>query len=82
MFSMLQGLVPCKNIILMMLLANFRRQSILRTWNVATLALGSRPKQRACKGVNQEEAQESRQRHCKGAGQEDLEESHHILPGV
>jgi hypothetical protein len=49
---------------------------------VATLALGSRPRQRACKGVSQEEARESRQRHCKGAGQEDPEESHHILPRV
>jgi hypothetical protein len=50
--------------------------------NVATLALGSRPRQRACKGVSQEEAQESKQRHCKGADQEDPGESHHILPGV
>jgi hypothetical protein len=33
---------------------------------VVTLALGSRPRQRA----------------CKGAGQEDPRESHHILPGV
>jgi len=49
---------------------------------VATLALGSRPRQRACKGVNQEEARESRQRHCKGAGEEDPGESHQILPGV
>jgi len=28
---------------------------------VATLALGSRPRQRACKGVSQEEAQKSKQ---------------------
>jgi hypothetical protein len=57
---------------------------------VATLALGSRPRQRACKGVSQKEAQESRQRHRKGAGQEEARElrqeeareSHHILPGV
>ncbi len=34
--------------------------------NVATLALGLRPKQRG----------------CKGAGQEEAWESHHILPGV
>jgi hypothetical protein len=33
---------------------------------VATLALGSRPKQRG----------------CKGAGQEEARESHHVLPGV
>jgi hypothetical protein len=33
---------------------------------VATLALGSRPRQRGCKGAGQEEAQES----------------HHILPGI
>jgi hypothetical protein len=30
--------------------------------NVATLALGSRPRQRGCKGAGQEEARESRQR--------------------
>jgi len=39
--------------------------------SVATLALGSRPRQRVCKGVSQKEARESRQRHCKGASQED-----------
>jgi hypothetical protein len=33
---------------------------------VATLALGSRPRQKG----------------CKGAGQEEARESHHILPGV
>ncbi len=49
---------------------------------MATLALGSQPRQRACKGVSQEEARELRQRHCKGVGQEDPGESHHILPGV
>jgi len=38
---------------------------------VATLALGSQPRQSAYKGVSQEEAQEPRQRHCKGAGQEE-----------
>jgi hypothetical protein len=42
---------------------------------VATLALGSRPRQRACKGVSQEEAQESKQ-------EEEARESHHKLPGV
>jgi hypothetical protein len=51
-------------------------------FNVATLTLGLRPRQRACKGVSQEEARESKQRHCKGAGQEDPRESHHILSGV
>jgi len=50
--------------------------------SVTTLALGSRPRQRVCKGVSQEEARESRQRHCKGASQEDPGESHHILPRV
>jgi len=50
---------------------------------VATLALGSRPRQRGCKVAGQqEEAQESRQRQCKGAGQEEARESHQILPGV
>jgi hypothetical protein len=41
---------------------------------VITLALGSRPKQRGCKVVGQEGAQESKQ--------EEARESHHILPGV
>jgi len=44
------------------------------TFYVATLALGSRPRQRACKGVSQEQVQELRQ--------EEGRESHHILPGV
>jgi len=39
---------------------------ILHSLCVATLALGSRPRQRG----------------CKGAGQEEARESHHILPGV
>jgi len=52
------------------------------TFGVATLALGSRPRQRACKGVSQKGAWESRQRHCKGVGQEEVWESHHKLPGV
>jgi len=49
---------------------------------IATLVLGSRPRQRHYKGAGQEEARELRQRHCKGVGQEDPGESHHILPGV
>jgi hypothetical protein len=58
---------------------------------VVTLALGSRPRQRACKGVTKgKKDQESKQRHCKVAGQEEARElrqeeaweSHHILPGV
>jgi hypothetical protein len=60
------------------------------TYHVATLALGSRPRQRELQGcgpkgssrVNQEEARElsqkeareSRQRHCKSAGQEEARE--------
>jgi len=43
-------------------------------WYVATLALGSRPRQRGYKVAGQEEAQKSRQ--------EEAWESHHILPGV
>jgi hypothetical protein len=42
--------------------------------SVATLALGSRPRQRACKGVNQKEARELRQ--------EEARESHHIFSGM
>jgi len=49
---------------------------------VATLALGSQPRQWSYKVAGQEEARESRQRGCKGAGQEETQESHHILPGV
>jgi hypothetical protein len=41
---------------------------------VATLALGSRPRQRGCKVAGQEEVWE--------LSQEDPGESHHILPGV
>ncbi len=50
--------------------------------NVATLALGSRPKQRACKGVSQEEAWESRQEETRESRQEEAQESHHTFPGV
>jgi hypothetical protein len=65
---------------------------------VATLALGSQPKQRDCKVAGQEKARELRPRDCKGPGQEEAREprqeevwelsqedpgeSHHILPGV
>jgi hypothetical protein len=42
--------------------------------HVATLALGSRPKQRGYKVASQKEARESKQ--------EEAQESHHILPGV
>jgi len=37
--------------------------------DVATLALGSQPKQRGYKVMGQKEAQESRQKGCKGASQ-------------
>ncbi len=56
--------------------------NLTRALIVATLALGSRPRQRACKGVSQKEARESKQTHCKGVGQEEAGESHHILPRV
>jgi len=56
------------------------QQNLKSIGTVATLTLGSRPRQKACKGVSQEKARESRQKHCKGAGQEDPWESHHILP--
>jgi hypothetical protein len=49
---------------------------------VATLALGSQPRQRGYKVADQEKARESRQRSRKGAGQEEARESHHILSGV
>jgi hypothetical protein len=49
---------------------------------VATLTLGSRPKQKGCKVAGQEGVRESRQRGCKGAGQKEARESHHIFPGV
>jgi len=48
---------------------------VVITTFVATLTLASRPRQRACKGVSQEEAQESKQ-------EEEARESHHKLPGV
>jgi hypothetical protein len=54
----------------------------IRPWSVATLALGSQPKQRGCKVAGQEEARESRQRGRKGASQEEARESHHIFPGM
>jgi hypothetical protein len=41
---------------------------------VATLALGSQPRQKGCKVAGQEEIRELRQ--------EEARESHHILPGV
>ncbi len=50
--------------------------------DVATLALGSQPKQRGYKIAGQEEIRESRQRSHKGAGQEEARESHHIIPRV
>jgi hypothetical protein len=37
-------------------------QHVMCTLIVATLALGSRPRQRGCKGAGQEEARESHQR--------------------
>ncbi len=49
---------------------------------IATLALGSRPRQRGYQGAEQEEARESRQRGRKGVGQKEARESHHIFPGV
>jgi len=57
---------------------------------VATLALGSQPKQRAYKGVSQEEAQELSQEEARELSQEETRElrqkeareSYHILPGV
>ncbi len=50
--------------------------------SVATLALGSRPRQRGCKDAGQEEAREPRQKGRKGADQEEARESHHIFPGM
>jgi hypothetical protein len=49
---------------------------------VATLALGSRRRNRGCKVVGQEEAREPKQRGCKGADQKGARESHYILPGM
>jgi hypothetical protein len=57
---------------------------------VATLALGSRPRQRELQGcgpkgspkVNQEEARELRQEEARESRQKEARESHHILPGV
>jgi len=58
--------------------------------NVATLALGSRPRQRGCKvagqeeirELRQEEARELRQEEAQELRQEEARESHHILPRV
>jgi hypothetical protein len=50
--------------------------------NVATLALGSQPRQRGYKIEGQEEARESRQRGRKGTGQKEARESHHIFQGM
>jgi hypothetical protein len=46
---------------------------------VATLALGSQPRQRGYKVVGQVGTWESRQRSRKGAGQEEAWESHHTF---
>jgi len=43
-----------------LLLSDFR--PVMKGLFVATLALGSRPRQRGCKGAGQEEARESHQR--------------------
>jgi len=50
--------------------------------NVATLALGSRPRQRGCKVAGQEEIRELRQEEARELRQEEARESHHILPRV
>jgi hypothetical protein len=65
---------------------------------VATLALGSRLRQRELQGcgpkgsprvnqeepreLSQEEARESRQKEARESRQKEAQESHHILPGV
>jgi hypothetical protein len=49
---------------------------------VATLALGSRPRQRGCKVAGQEETRGPRERDRKGADQKGAWESHHILSGM
>jgi hypothetical protein len=59
-------------------------ESYLQNWNsiefVATLALGSRPRQGVTRlRAKRKEAQEQRQRHWKGAGQEKAQESSHTL---
>jgi hypothetical protein len=51
-------------------------------WNVATLALGSGPRQRGCKVAGQEEVRELSQEEARESRQEEARESHHILPGV
>jgi hypothetical protein len=50
--------------------------------SVATLALGSRLRQRGCKVAGQEETREPRQRGRKGVDQEEARKSHHIFPGM
>jgi hypothetical protein len=60
------------------------------TIGVATLALGSRPRQRGYKvagqeeawKLKQEEARELRQEEARESRQEEARESHHILPGM
>jgi len=75
--------------VLFIFIAKFAKRQFLdihivayHTTFVATLALGSRPRQMGYKGAGQEEAQElkqekareSRQRGCKGAGQEEAQD--------
>jgi hypothetical protein len=51
--------------------------------HVATLALGSRPRQREFyKGAGQREARELSQEEARESRQKEARESHHILPGV
>jgi hypothetical protein len=49
---------------------------------VTTLALGSRLRQRACKGASQEEARELSQEEARESRQKEARESNHILVGV
>jgi hypothetical protein len=51
-------------------------------FNAATLALGSRLRQRGCKVTGQEEAREPREKNHKGVDQKEAQESHHILLGM
>jgi len=60
-----------------------RYRSSQCTSGVATLALGSRPRQRGCKVVGQREGSPgAKARGSPGVRQEEAQESHHILPGV
>ncbi len=52
------------------------------TLPVATLALGSRPRQRELQGCGPKEARELSQEGARELRQEEARESHHILPGV